>query len=911
MLPRRARTASRSLLAGVVLASFAASVGRAAATPAGPEASELVPPHLVQGARVSYPDELAALPEPPAGVVTIGLTIGTDGVPHSLEVIEGVHPRLDALALEAAAQLRFAPATLGGEAVEISTRIPIELSPPTPAPPEDDDEAPPAEAAPPTSSTEDAASESSKASAKTATLRGRLLAAGDRAPIGGASVVIVPASESAPVGPVDRRAPRPESDPAWERTTFTAPTGEFELGGLEPGKIRVVVLAAGFERVEFIEEVQADGSLTVRYFVPRSYDDPYRTVVRSERPGREEIARKRISREEITNLPGTQGDALKSVTNFPGIARPPFGIGLLVIRGADPTDSVVYLGEHEIPQLFHFGGLTSVFNSDVITDIDYIPGNFDARYGDAIGGVIDVHTRPGSRDGVHGYVDADLFDAGAMVEGPVGEGSYVLSVRRSYIDALLPVVIPDDAGLDLTVAPRYWDYQALFDHPATGGNLSVKVFGSDDRSKVVSSDPNEVEIDDTDRFENTFIFHRVDVAYEHHEKSWDVLVTPSYRYDFASLTFSDLFRFDLTAHTGSLRAEIGHQVSPKLRWDVGTQVVGGLFTFDAQSPPVPVEGTGSTGVQQRIDSADTFFAPAVYGTVTIEPTPALAVLPGVRINMWGVLDGRASIDPRLRARWHVGERTTLRGGVGLFSQVPDAPEWNETFGNPDVRPERALHASLGVRHDFEYDVSLEVNGFYKSLWDLAAPSERLVSRDGVVRPENFASQGRGRIFGGEVFVRKELTRNFFGWLSYTISRSQRKERSSEPWVLFDLDQTHILTLLGVYRLSHGWQVGGRFRLVSGNPYTPAVGSTFDPGTGDYIPIWGPDNSRRVPLFHQLDLRVDKRWVFRRVMLNLYADVQNVYNRRNAEFINYSYDFGQTQFIPSLPIIPSLGVRLEW
>src|SRR5690606_20222071 len=128
------------------------------------------------------------------------------------------------------------------------------------------------------------------------------------------------------------------------------------------------------------------------------------------------------------------------------------------IRGSDPTDSAVFLAEHEIPQLFHFGGITSVFNSDVLEKIDFIPGNFDARYGDAIGGVIDVTPRKGRRDGYHGYIDSDLFDTGVLAEGPLGKGSFVVSGRRSYIDVLLPAVIPDDAGLDVSVAPRYYDY---------------------------------------------------------------------------------------------------------------------------------------------------------------------------------------------------------------------------------------------------------------------------------------------------------------------------------------------------------------------------------------------------------------------------------------------------------------------
>ena len=106
------------------------------------------------------------------------------------------------------------------------------------------------------------------------------------------------------------------------------------------------------------------------------------------------------------------------------------------------------------------------------------------------------------------------------------------------------------------------------------------------------------------------------------------------------------------------------------------------------------------------------------------------------------------------------------------------------------------------------------------------------------------------------------------------------------------------------------QVGGRFRFVSGNPFTPVTGATYDASEGGYIPISGAYNSARVPAFHQLDLRVDKRFVWKRVVLTTYLDILNVYNHRSAEFVNYSYDYSQYNNIPTLPIIPSLGIRLE-
>ena len=119
-----------------------------------------------------------------------------------------------------------------------------------------------------------------------------------------------------------------------------------------------------------------------------------------------------------------------------------------------------------------------------------------------------------------------------------------------------------------------------------------------------------------------------------------------------------------------------------------------------------------------------------------------------------------------------------------------------------------------------------------------------------------------------------------------------------------------MTIIGVYKLPFGWQIGGRFRLVSGFPDDPIETGILD-SNGNYIDIVGDDNSDRLPAFHQLDVRLDKTFTFKRWMLNLYVDVQIVYNRRNTETFNYSYNFQQKNRIAGLPIIPSLGLRLSF
>jgi hypothetical protein len=133
-----------------------------------------------------------------------------------------------------------------------------------------------------------------------------------------------------------------------------------------------------------------------------------------------------------------------------------------------------------------------------------------------------------------------------------------------------------------------------------------------------------------------------------------------------------------------------------------------------------------------------------------------------------------------------------------------------------------------------------------------------------------------------------------------------------PTQLFDLDQTHILSVVASYDLGAGWELGGRFRYVTGNLYTPCVGSLFSSTGASYLCINGAFNSERLPPFHQLDVRVDKRWVFEDFTLGAYLDLINAYNRTNPDFILYNYDYSQSRpQTGSLPIVPSLGLRGEF
>jgi hypothetical protein len=229
-------------------------------------------------------------------------------------------------------------------------------------------------------------------------------------------------------------------------------------------------------------------------------------------------------------------------------------------------------------------------------------------------------------------------------------------------------------------------------------------------------------------------------------------------------------------------------------------------------------------------------------------------------------------------------------------------------GSPDLDYQRSLQLSAGVEQAVAAGVDLDVTGFAKRL-------DRMVVRDpaSAVNPAAppYASEGEGRIYGVEALLRARLGERFFGWIAYTFQRSLRTDRPGEAERPFDFDQPHLLTVLGTWRYTPRWTFGARFRLVSGNPYTPVTGSILDAGSDVFVPLYGTSNSGRLGTFHALDLRVDRNWTFDRWRLSAYLDVQNVTNRANQEGWQYRYDYRERTPLTGLPVLPILGVKGEW
>jgi hypothetical protein len=308
-----------------------------------------------------------------------------------------------------------------------------------------------------------------------------------------------------------------------------------------------------------------------------------------------------------------------------------------------------------------------------------------------------------------------------------------------------------------------------------------------------------------------------------------------------------------------------------------------------------------------------------YITATNKTVPAVGQTPNV-----GVTQDAPQLEPRISAHYAFTPQISAKAAFGVYHQAPQAEDLSAVFGTPTLTLSSAMHYLAGATFNLTETLSVETTAFYSDSTDLVVRSQA----ESPYLAHALDQTGIGHSYGTQFLLRQQQIGRFFGWLSYSILRSERKDAPNLDWRLFDYDQTHVFTLLGSYDLGAGFEVGLRFRYATGYPRTPVVGAVgpsvngVQAVTGQggaypdyrihvYEPIFGPHNSIRIPEFLALDARVAKKFKWGRSELEVYLDVQNVTNHGNPEEIVYNPNYTQRGYITGFPILPVIGARLTW
>lgn len=704
----------------------------------------------------------------------------------------------------------------------------------------------------------------------------------------------------------------------FEATTDTE--GRFQFLDLPPGTWKVEAEADGYYPFRTSEEVRAGEALDVAYYVEKGSYNRFDVTVEAPRP-KKEVTRRTLTMEEVVKVPGTLNDPVLVVENLPGVARATFGTGDVIVRGSSPRDTALFIDGIDVPLIFHFGGLRSVVPAEVLESLDFFPGNFSVQYGDALGGIVDAHTKHLQPDQVHASIDVSLLDTSLYVEVPIGKTAAIaLAGRRSYADAILNAVVSSDS-IGFSTAPRYYDYQVLGRwRPTPAHDLRLLLLGSDDKVVLLFKNPAAIDVQlQSGSLSAATAFDRLALEYTFAPTSgWggnfrNVLRATVGRDDIGSQLGAQFF-FNLASKNVQLRDIASYTVLPALTLAAGVDSTYYLSDIGIRLPRPPKEGQ----VTMNQDVNDTlttnlhnagawYFAP--FAEAEVKPIPHLTLVPGLRFAYADPPNQHhAAFDPRLVARYELSAEWVVKGGVGLFHQIPQPDETDPIFGNPDLGPEHAVHYSVGAEWRPLGYLSLDGTLFYKALGDLVSPTSAVVTRDGKQVPEVYDNNGVGRVYGFELYVKHELSSHLRGWLSYTLSRSERKDSGATSYRLFQYDQTHIFALILSYQFPENWELGLRMRVVSGNPVTPVIGGVLNSDLDMYSRIPGAVYSARLPAFQQLDLRLDKTWVWDVWTLSAYFSLVNAYNHGNVESLVYNYDFSKSKGQTGFPIYPILGIR---
>lgn len=737
-----------------------------------------------------------------------------------------------------------------------------------------------------------------------------------------------------PAEPADTKAdkgkkksgPVTTKEPQYQLLTDSQ--GRFASDDIPPGEYVIRLRGQGLLPNQSVETLTAGRRRTVTYYAGRR-TNPFEMVVRAE-PLRKEVSEQVLDVQELKRIPGTQNDPIKAVQNLPGVARAPFGGGLLVVWGSAPNDTRVYADGVLIPRIFHFGGFRATINAEFVAELAFKPGVYGADFGRGLGGIIDVTTRAPKSDRIHGSVTLDLIDGSVTLEGPITKKlHFAVGARVSWISVFLPLFNRSN----IQVSPFYWDYQlALRYQPTIKDDLDLFVFGSTDNlsARVENPDPaTNVDLD------SRSYFGRALVRWTHRfSKNTSLFVMPSVGGDTVRFDFGDSgiggvqLKLDVLTLGYNLRSELRHKLQPWLQVSTGIDFEGTRSSFDILTPGVgggpsssgeggggpPGGGAAALGLisSTREASVQQIVRFAPYVILRAEFLDRrLIISPQLRLetshlyaNDGAVSETRFTPEPRLFVSGQVVPRyLLLKAGVGVYSQLAQPAELSLSFGNPLLLPQFGTTYLGGFESEPTSTLFIQGQFFYKDL-------RSMIVGDSETR---YSNGGLGRVIGGDFLLRQRLWRGLFGWVAYTLSRSERRNSPDEPWRLFRYDQTHILTLVASYKLPWwGIEVGMRFRYVTGNPTTPTIGALRSATDQNYAAIQGGTFSERLPDFHQLDLRIDKTWTFNRWKLGLYLDIQNLYNRSNTESLVYGgRQLYQSAPISGIPFFPNLGLRADF
>ncbi len=693
--------------------------------------------------------------------------------------------------------------------------------------------------------------------------------------------------------------------------------GLFEITAAPVGDSTLTVATVGYHAMKLAVHLEAGE--TRQFEVVLSADNFRRSDTVDVGAGPFETARQDspstlvLAGNDIKNLASVLADdPLRAVQSLPGVSSNNDFDARFSLRGADYNRIGLYLDEVLLHQPFHMlagqnvTGSGAAFNGDMVEQLELHEGAFPQRFQDRSAGILDVHTREGSRKGVIFRAEASLSNAGGVAEGPMGKkGSWMVAARKSYLQYLISRLATNDTSLVFGLE----DVQSRLSYDLTPAN-HLSLFMLESFSSV-------------DRTSNP----RLGI---------NSLATAGYNYTLGNLgwRYAPSSKLAISSHFAWMREKFDNLNTNRLR--LGSGFYGEWVGNSNGSWVQSAQSTLDFGVSVR-RMRDAGLA-AQYQTVTAPPrlqnryngTGTLAggfaqqswtglggklhLSAGIRGDR-GPINGISTATPQASASFILGTGTRFQVGWGQYVQFPELAILTSTLGSRALLPIRSNHVLAAVEQRLNERTRLRLELYNRADRDLPFQSfaePRLVAGKVLVPPVSplWYNALRGYSRGVEIFLQRSSANRFNGWVSYAYGRTNQRDGVTRARFVSDYDQRHTVNIFAGYRVRPSVHASIHSSYGSGFP----IPAWLTVSSGVYN-LAAQRNQLRMDYYQRTDLRINKTWTHDKWKTTLYGELLNMTNRTNRIFNSlnsYNTSTGRTSIAldSMFPILPSIGILFE-
>lgn len=732
------------------------------------------------------------------------------------------------------------------------------------------------------------------------TLSGKILEKGSKNPIVGASLLLEPAGNSMTVfeatgntveagGNSLNPTTSVSSIPSTTSITTDADLHGYYKVNLTDGTYRFTVVASGFEKI-VLPSLEIHQNISKDIYLQKTGFTLPEIVVYSKKGSKTELSRENISKEELTHVAGTYGDAIRAMESLPGVSVAEDKSAQLIVRGAGPLDNLYYLDRIPTAFPFHLDGLISTVNPDLIKSVEFSAGGFGPEYGNAWGGLMDVTQVDGRRDRWGGSLKTDIFLTEGLVEGPItSNSSLFLAGRRSYLDVL--------GGLgyfnDYTVIPTIGDYQAKFSYdysPQT--HWDFQAFGSSDHEAVKSLSGFSGE-------DQRYGFDNQGLNYRRICDDQNIILETPYHYTFNYNNQNSFGNYNHYFEDFGNRFDWIHSFDKDTQLQVGTQldfltIKESDYFYSNNSVVTPVASVNPT---ESIPTTN-------WGLYFDQKFKILSWIHFSLGARWDSISysQQTSLSPRFSLGLLLTDRTTVKASFGYYYQSLQLDPFSQNLSPPAL----ARSMVLGVEQKFGDELFLKVEGYNKDLSGLSVSNFNSGSNSYYS-----TDTGKGYARGVEIFLRRALSDRFFGWISYALSDTRRQFEGGQEYVVDNYDRPQMASIVANYKITPRWEAGLTWKFSSGLPYTPFLKVNNPAFNGSYDIVYGQTNSAHLPDYHRLDLSTSFTTVYDTWEWRIFFQLINAYDHPNVLYYVYNYDYSQKEGVLDFPLFPFIGFEVKY